>query len=85
MAVQKKQRRKRLVLSRGADLLLDGQMGQKGVDLRLGHLGRMADVVEMDESLDPVAIGLLGPAAVTPSAQDFYHAVVEPRRRLARQ
>ena len=41
------QRRKRLVLSRGAHLLLDGQMRQKGVDLRLG---RMANVVEMGES-----------------------------------
>ena len=27
----------------------------------------------------------LGPAAVMPSAQGFYHAVVEPRSRLARE
>jgi hypothetical protein len=39
-------------------------MSQESVDLRLGHFGGMAHVVEVDEPLDPVAVGLLGPAAV---------------------
>ena len=40
--------------------------------------------VKADEAANPVDVGLLGPAAVKPSAQDFYHAVVEPRSRAAR-
>jgi hypothetical protein len=39
-------------------LLLHGQMGQEGVDLRLGHLGRVADIVEEDEALHPVPVRL---------------------------
>jgi hypothetical protein len=44
-------------------LLLDREMSQKGIDLRFGHLGGVAHVVEEDESLHPVPIGLLGPWA----------------------
>jgi hypothetical protein len=46
LAVKKKQGAKGLVLGRGADLLLDGQMGQKCADLRLVHLRRMANVMK---------------------------------------
>ena len=41
--------------------------------------------VKADEAANPVDVGRLGPAAAMPSAQDFYHAVVEPRSRLARE
>jgi hypothetical protein len=34
-------------------------MGQEGVDFRLSHFRRMADIVEVDEPPDPLAIGLL--------------------------
>ena len=37
------------------------------------------------ELLNPLEIGLLAPAGVMPSAQDFWHAVVESRSRLARK
>jgi hypothetical protein len=43
-------------------------MCQEGVDLRLGHFAGVTHVVEEeDEALDPVAIGLFGPAAVMAS------------------
>ncbi len=58
MALEKQQSAKRLVLRRGADLLLDGQIGQKGVDFRFGHFGGMAHLVKEDVPLDPLAIGL---------------------------
>jgi hypothetical protein len=38
-----------------------------------------------DEAANPVDVRLLGPAAVMPSAQDFYRAVADPRSRLARE
>jgi hypothetical protein len=41
--------------------------------------------LEIDEPLGPVATGLLGAAAVIRGPQEFYDAVIEPRRRLARQ
>ena len=41
--------------------------------------------VKADEAATPVDVGLLGPAAVMPSAQDIHQAVVEPRSRLARE
>jgi hypothetical protein len=48
---------------------------QEGVDLGLGHFAGVAHVVEEDEALDPVAIGLLGPAAVMASVQGLAQAV----------
>jgi hypothetical protein len=39
-------------------------MRQEGVDLRFGHLGGVADAMEVDEPLDPQAVRLLGAAAV---------------------
>ena len=52
-----------------ADLLLDGQVGEKGVDLGLAHSGGMTDVVEEDAATDPLAVGLLGAAGVVARAQ----------------
>ena len=69
--VKKEQRRQGLVLRRDADFLFDRQMGELGVDLAFGHLGRMTEVVEKDETFDPMAIGLFGPAAVMAGAQGF--------------
>ena len=37
------------------------------------------------EAVNPLDVGPLGPAAVMPSAQDFYQTAVEPRGLLARE
>ena len=75
VAIQEKQGRKRLVLGRGADLFFDRKMGQKRIDLRLGHLRRVPDVMEIDESSDPEAIGLLGSPAIMTGTQRLTEAV----------
>jgi len=79
MAIEKQQGEKRLVLCRGADLLLNGQIGQKGVDFRFGHFGGMAHLVKEDVPLDPVAIGLFRAAAVVTGPQCFAHLVKQLR------
>ena len=76
------QRTERLILRRGAHILLDGEVLQKGVDLGFGQVGRVADMVEEDEALDlpatrclasrqagPVSVALLGPATVVAGSQ----------------
>jgi hypothetical protein len=54
-------------------------MGQKGIDLGLGHCGRMPHVAEENEALDPVAVALPGPAAVMAGTEGFAQAVEELR------
>ena len=67
--VQEEEGREGLVLRRGADLLFDGRVGEGGVDLRLGRLGWVADVVKEAEPAHPVAAGLFGTAAVMAAAE----------------
>ena len=65
-----------------ADRILDGEMRQEGVDLRLGHLGGMPNLVEEDEALDPVAVALLGRSAVVAGAERLAEAIEELRLLL---
>ncbi len=69
VAVQEQERRQRLVLRRGTDVVGDCKVSEKGVDLGLGHLGGVAQVVEVDEAAHPEAVRLLGPLAVVARAQ----------------
>ncbi len=41
-------------------MFFDGEMSQKRFDFRTAHLHRMPLVVEQDETLDPVDVGLSG-------------------------
>jgi hypothetical protein len=87
VSIEEQQRRKRLGLGRGADRLPDGQLRQEGIDLRLGHLGGVADLVERDEPFHPVAVGLFGAGAAVAGPQGLAQAVEElglPRLRLSR-
>jgi hypothetical protein len=82
----KPERRKRLGLGRGADRLPDGQVRQEGIDLRLGHLGGVADIVENNEPLHSAAVGVFGAGAAVAGSQGLAQAVEEPglpRLRLA--
>jgi hypothetical protein len=54
---------------------LDGQMGQERIDLRLSHFGWVAYVMEVNESLDPVPVGLLRATPIMPGPQGFAQAV----------
>ncbi|HEU4681738.1 MAG TPA: hypothetical protein VFS51_08335 [Gemmatimonadales bacterium] len=60
MAVKEEQGTERLRLRRGADPPCRRQVRQEAVDLRLGHLQRMAFLVKEDVTADPVNVGALG-------------------------
>ena len=45
-----------------------GEMREEGVDLRGGHLGRVAFVVEEDEAFAPVVIAVLGAVREAPNS-----------------
>jgi len=75
--VQEQEGAQRLIMGRGADLGIDGQGRKEPGDLRLTHLGWMADAVEEDEPLDPSYVRLLGPPAVVPRADRFTYAIKE--------
>ena len=57
-------------------------MRQKGTDLRLAHLRRMAPAVKMDEADDPVDIGALGANAIVTHADRRAHLLEERRTGL---
>ena len=59
--------------------IFDGQIGQEGVDFRLGHLGWVAHIVKIDEPLNPQAIGGLCPAAVMARAHGLPQKIEEFR------
>ncbi len=82
ISVKKEQSGQCLVLRRGADLLLHGQMREERVDLRLAHLVGVANVVETDVALHPLAVRLLRSRAVMARLQSVVHAVHELGRFL---
>ena len=62
-----------LVLGRGGDLALDGEVAQEGDDLRLAHFVGMALAVKQDVALGPFEVGLLGADAVVLAADEVAH------------
>jgi hypothetical protein len=61
--VKKQQRSQRLILRGGRHPPLYRQIGQKGLNLRATHLGRVSQPVKADEALDPSQIGFFSPVA----------------------
>jgi len=58
-----------LVLSRGSNMVLIGRIDEVGLQLFSAHAFGMAFVMEEDETLDPVQVGLVGAIGVMFSAQ----------------
>jgi len=67
--IKKQERRKGLVLCRGAYLLFKGKVGEEGVNLRFSHRGRMANMVKENKTFHPKAISLIGAPALMTCAQ----------------
>ena len=61
------------------------RVDHRGPDVALGQFARIRAGVKQEQAANPVEVSLLGTAAVMPGAQDFYHAILEPRRRLTRE
>jgi hypothetical protein len=69
VAVEEQECGESLGLRRGADVFDRREVREEGVDLRLSHVGGMADAVEANETPDPEAVRLLGAPAVVAGAQ----------------
>jgi len=64
ITIEEKDGVERLILGRGGDVALHGQVGQVCLDLVHPHLPWMAFVVEEDEALDPIGVSLFGARGV---------------------
>jgi hypothetical protein len=71
----KQQRAEGLVLGTGGNVFFHRQVGQKGLDLRCAHFGRVAHIVEVDVAFDPIDIGCFGADGVVFEAQGITHPV----------
>lgn len=76
--VQKDQGIECLVLGRGSDLTVDGEIGEKFADFLRAHFAGMPLSVEEDEASDPMEIGILGAEAVVPDTDRIAYPVEEP-------
>jgi len=56
---------------RGVGIFTVQSVGQLDATPAFGHLSRMSYVMEVDEPLNPTAMGRLGPAAVMTGTQCF--------------
>jgi hypothetical protein len=70
LAVEKQQGIEGLVLSRGRDVFIDGEVRKKGAYCVGIQFARMSLTVKKDVPLDPIAIGFLGADTEAPEASD---------------
>ena len=75
LLVEVEDRAERLVLGRGRDVAIDGEVIEEGLDFYLPHLARMPKAVEPQEAVDPVAVGLLGSTTAMLAPQSRAHDV----------
>ncbi len=73
--VEKEQGGEGLVLGGGGHVLLNGQVGEEGFNLRDAHLFGVAFVVEKDEAFDPIDIGFFGAEGVVFEAEGVAHLI----------
>ena len=79
MLIKEKQRAKSLVLGRGSDVSVDGQMIKEGGDLIFPHIAGVPLIVEENEAADPIEVRLLGADGVTFDAKMPADAVEQLR------
>jgi hypothetical protein len=71
LAVEKQQGIEGLVLSRGRDVFIDGEVRKKGAYFVGIQFARMSLTVKQDVSLDPVTISIFGAETEMPEAGHF--------------
>ena len=79
LLVEEEQCRECLILSRGGNVAVDGEVAQEGGDLLFAHLFGMALCIEQNEPADPIGVCLLGANAVVFDAQVPADAIKEFR------
>ena len=85
LAVEKQQRRKRLILGCRRDATRDRQIGQEGLHLRPSHLARMLLAMEKNEPSNPLDIGSLSAYAVVFEPDQVANLVEKPGRRQGKR
>src|SRR5688572_7174281 len=85
VAIKKENCVQRLILRRGGDLVLYGEIAQKRSQLRRAHLPRVALAVKQNEPPDPLHVRLFGTDAVVPHPNQLAYLVQQTRRILARR
>ena len=71
LSIKEKQCGKRLVLRRGRDLFLDGEVVEKLGNAVGAQVGRVPETVVPEETANPANIGALGPRAEVPQSTPF--------------
>lgn len=79
LVVKENQRIECQVLGGGSHLALNGQPGEKGVDLGSAKLHGMTQLMETDEIADPVPVGLLSADAVMMHAHHSPELLLQAR------
>jgi len=77
LSVKEEDRIEGLVLAGRGKTLVLCQMSEKGLDLRLSHLGGMSFVVEVDVLENPIDIGSFCTSGVVPDPYGFSHLIHE--------
>jgi hypothetical protein len=75
LLVKEEQGTESLILRRGGDPTVDGEVTKEGCDLWCAHLGRMSLLVKEDETPDPVEVAFLGAYGVALDAKVPANAV----------
>lgn len=71
VAVKKKEGGKGLVLGGGGNVVIGGQVGQKGFDFSRAHVGGVAFIMEKDEAPDPTDVSFFGAQGILVEAGAF--------------
>jgi hypothetical protein len=69
--VEKQNGAQSLILGGGTYFGPQGQVAQESIDLGFTHIGWVTPLVKVDEPQHPVAVGLLGAAAIVSSPQNL--------------
>jgi hypothetical protein len=85
MLVKEEQRAEGLILRGGSNVTVDCKVAEEGGDLRFAEGAGVAFAVVKDETANPIAVGGLGPDAVTPGAEVPPDAIEELRRCSGRK
>jgi hypothetical protein len=68
VTIEKEQGAERLILRRGAHMMLYSERGQKVFNLLFAQLGRVAFAMKENETLHPMYVGVFGPQTVVAEA-----------------
>ncbi|MBK8129452.1 MAG: hypothetical protein IPK53_11315 [bacterium] len=60
-------------------MVVDGQVGQEGIDLGCAHYGRMAFVMEEDITANPVEVLLFGAVGIVAQAENVSELIEQFR------